>query len=950
MGKTARGAALLLLMLVLCWGNIAQIGWAKERRSFVEDALAWMEEGELRIQAELAGTPAKVVLTLTQDRKKITRTFRGESRLSVAVIPTSVHPLKVQLNVPSIDEPVASWQLMVPDTAILHDGKMGIREVPWDKKAGKKSDRVELIANEVIEDAGVESDADPDHVDNREEAEYKKRNASIQGWADDYYEEFSADDKPDEAALRSRAVTFELEPNDTSGKADWLFDGKDGRGKIGKSGDVDMWKIKAVKDGLMNIALREIPISEDYNLYVFNADNEEIGRSERSGNSDETIEGISLEKNKWYYIMVKGNEDSFHKSFYYLLRADVLDNQSDAKVDEYEPNNSIKEAFPLVPDYSASLVGNLHSRTDVDFYQFSFSLASTIFVDLKDMPEGMDIDLYLMDESGKVLAKSEKPKNANEQIILNANPGTYIVKVMASKRSAFTPNSYKLDVAAKTIPVILIPGIGGSRLEAEEGGKTTEIWLGLGDSLIGINDPKHRRLLSLEPIMPNSVDVSPRERGVTIYPERADEGFSAIEYLSYSPLDPVRNMTEQYYSMVKHLEKTGYKKHRTIFAMPYDWRYSSTKNSASLKQKIDVALQRSGARQVHLVVHSMGGLLVRETLLSNISYQSKVNRIVYMGTPFLGSPRAYQAIRFGYNFSIPWMDEETGKIISEYAPAVYELLPSKKYFETVSFLKKNRNDLYTYDEFLKDKKIQLNYAPLVKQGGMLHEKWENKTINVPQYSIIGTGQSTFLGYWFDAYHNEWAPYYDQGLGDGTVPYISANYAQKDIKKRYYVVGEHAKLPTIPEVIEQVTQLLKGEEKVQPGLRKLASNKKAKYLYYVISQEDKAFPRITLSKSGRTMTLDPEEKEVWEDLSIEYHNHIAVIHVSDGQELTFEPPMQQADKQSPRFLINRFSSEDSRQYQNTGKRYLLDEHGLTEVGEEADLHISRTGKPTSLDVG
>lgn len=927
MGYTIKRAVLLVLMLVLCWGSTTPFAWAKNNHPIVEEAWAWLEDGELRIQAALASTEPKIMLTVIQNGEEKSLMFREESQLSVAVSPSASGSMTVQLRLPSKKKPINDWLLNVPDTVNLSDEGLEIREESWDKKAAKKAKKIELFANE---DAEVETE--PDSDENVEESAEIEQQDSIQEWADDFYDDFTVEDKSNEAALRSRAVIFELEPNDTFGKADWLFDGKDGRGKIAKSGDVDMWKIKATKDGQMNVSLREIPLGQDYNLYVYNADQEEMGRSEKNGNSDESVEAIAIEKNKWYYVKVSGNGDSFHKDFYYVIRADVLADQQEGKVDEYEPNNTIKTAYELPADYSASLIGNLHNRTDVDFYRFSFSLASTVFIDLKDMPEGMDIDLYLLDESGKEVAKSEKPKNANEQIIFNTNPGTYFIKVMARKRSGFTPNSYKLTAVAKTIPVILIPGIGGSRLEAEEGGKTTEIWLGLGDSLVGIKDPKHRRLLSLEPIRPNSVDVKPREPGVTIYPERADEGFSAIEYLSYSPLDPVRNMTEQYYSMVKRLEKTGYKKHRSLFAMPYDWRYSSTKNSTYLKEKIDLALQRSGARQVHLVVHSMGGLLVRETLLSNISYQSKVNRIVYMGTPFLGSPRAYQAIRFGYNFSIPWMDEETGKIISEYAPAVYELLPSKRYFETVSFLKKNRNDLYTYDEFLQDKKVQLSYAPLVKQGGALHEKWENKTINVPQYSIIGTGQPTFLGYWFDAYHNEWAPYYDTGLGDGTVPYISANYAQKDIKKRYYVAGEHAKLPTIPEVIEQVTQLLKGEEKVQPGLRNTAA-KRANYLYYVISREDREFPQITFSKSGRTMTLDPKEKEIWEDLSIEYHNHIVVIRVLDEEEVEFELPVPQADKPAPRYLINRFSSEDSRAYQDTGRQYMLDEHGLEEVVPE-----------------
>ncbi|TGU93972.1 esterase, partial [Mesorhizobium sp. M00.F.Ca.ET.186.01.1.1] len=230
-----------------------------------------------------------------------------------------------------------------------------------------------------------------------------------------------------------------------------------------------------------------------------------------------------------------------------------------------------------------------------------------------------------------------------------------------------------------------------------------------------------------------------------------------------------------------------------------------------------------------------------------------------------------------------------GKIISEYAPAVYELLPSKKYFETVGFLKKNRNEPYSYQDFLQDKKIRLDYTPLVKQGGALHEKWDKKTINVPQYAIVGTGQTTFLGYYFDAYHNEWVPYYDNGLGDGTVPYISANYAQKDMKKRYYVAGEHAKLPANPEVMKQVTQLLKGDEEVQPGLRNQLGGKSAKYLYYIISKEDGTFPELTLLKNGRSIKLAANAKEVVEDLAIEYHGNIVVIHVLDQEELEFEPP-------------------------------------------------------------
>ncbi|MGN7469206.1 lipase/acyltransferase domain-containing protein [Brevibacillus sp. SAFN-007a] len=936
MRKTVRRLSAWGILLVFCWVNVVVTGWAKERDLFVEAVWAWIEAGEVRIQAQLSANPERIELEIAQEGKSKSRVFRNDSRLSAAVQPTGDSPLRISLRKPDEDEPLVSWQIDLSGADLTYAEKLDVKKASWVRRAEVKA---EWLAVTTLFEQGqgqTNSKADAFEADtpnkdesNREEPDSRNADQTPDELAQEFSTDFAESGKPGEIELRSREVLYELEPNDTFGKADWLFDAKDARGKIGKAGDVDYWKIKGTRHGRMNVSLRDIPYRQDYQLYIFDAEQNELGRSERPGEEAEEVEGIGLEKDKWYYIMVKGKEQSYHIDFHYRLRVDFLADQSDAKADVYEPNNSAKEAYDLSDMNSRYITGNLHAKTDVDYYRYSFSLTSTFMIDLKDIPTGMDLDLYVLDEQGKVLAKSEKPKSVSEQIVLNANPGTYIMKVMASQRSGFTPNSYTLDVRAITIPVILIPGIGGSRLVAEKNGETSEIWLALGDSLIGINDPRHRRLLSLEPTGPSSVEVRPREAGISILPEPDDEGFRAIEYLSYSPLNSVRDRTEQYYSMVKELEKMGYRKFRTIFAMPYDWRYSSTKNAAELKRRIDLALERTGARQVHLVAHSMGGLLTRETLLANVSYQPKINRIIYMGTPFLGSPRAYQAIKYGYNFSIPWMDEETGKVISEYAPAVYELLPSKTYFETVGFLRKNRNDPYSYTEFLQDKKIRLDYAPLVKQGGALHEKWEKKTINVPQYSIIGTGQTTFLGYFFDAYHNEWVPYYDKGMGDGTVPYISANYAQKDIKKRYYVAGEHAKLPTIPEVMRQVTQLLKGSEEAQPGLRNQVPGKGAKYLYYVISKEDGTFPALTFTKSGRSITLDAKKKEVQEDLAIEYHGNTVVIHVLDQEELEFEAPTPQQDTSPPKFIIKRFSSKDSKDDAENGRRYRLDEHGLTE---------------------
>jgi len=945
-GKPARRLAFLLLLLTLVWNEAAQTGWAQESRSDAAEAWAWIEEGELRIQASFSKANGETLFVFRQAGQEVIYPVEHGTRLSVAVEPSgSEAPLTVEWIRERQAEPEVRWQIPVPASVRIAKDGIRLREVPWERKAARKENQLPLAEKAAgkkdgsgeegadrtdIPENGAASPIAAPEANEATEKSQLRRQSEVKRWADDFYKDFSTGKKPGESSLRSRAALFELEPNDTFGKADWLFDAKDGYGKIGKSGDVDTWKIKATANGTMNVTLRDIPRGQDYSLYVYAEEKQELGRSETEGEADEAVEGTAIEKNRWYYVVVKGSQGTYHKDYFYRLQADFLPQQGEAKVDEYEPNNAAAEGYMLTNYLDYTLQANLHSLEDVDYYRFEMTLAATIKLSLQELPTGMDIDLYLLDQAGKVLARSEKPKNASEQIAMQANPGTYTVKVLASKRSGFTPNTYKLTVQTPTIPVILIPGIGGSRLEAEEKGKISEIWLGLGDSLVGINDPKHRRLLSLEPIRQGSVDVKPREPGIRIFPERTDEGFPAIEYLSHSPIDPVRNATEQYYSMVKQLEKQGYKKFRTLFAMPYDWRYSNTKNAEALKQKIDLALQRSGADQVQLVAHSMGGLLVRETLLSNVSYQRKVQRIIYMGTPFLGAPRAYQAIRYGYNFSIPWMDEETGKVISEYAPAVYELLPSRKYFQTVAFLKKNKSDPYSYDEFVKDSAIRLSYSPLVKQAGKLHDKWDTKAIYVPQYSIIGQGERTLLGYYFDEYHQMWAPYYDRGMGDGTVPYLSASYAQKDIKKKYYVTGEHAKLPTIPEVIEQVIQLLKGVENTQTGLRK-SSVRQHPYLTYILSRSDKSFPEVKVSKAGKSQILTPEKKEVWDDLSIEYHGTIVVLHVKDGEELRFEEISPNKGAESL-LQIQRFSSEDSEWEQDTGKWYRIGQRGLLEAAD------------------
>jgi pimeloyl-ACP methyl ester carboxylesterase len=71
---------------------------------------------------------------------------------------------------------------------------------------------------------------------------------------------------------------------------------------------------------------------------------------------------------------------------------------------------------------------------------------------------------------------------------------------------------------------------------------------------------------------------------------------------------------------------------------PYDWRKPVPTCSDSLAALIEDTSRANGGRPVHLVAHSMGGLVVRATLLRHPRLWPLIGRIVFLGTPHYGSP------------------------------------------------------------------------------------------------------------------------------------------------------------------------------------------------------------------------------------------------------------------------------------------------------------------------
>jgi pimeloyl-ACP methyl ester carboxylesterase len=74
----------------------------------------------------------------------------------------------------------------------------------------------------------------------------------------------------------------------------------------------------------------------------------------------------------------------------------------------------------------------------------------------------------------------------------------------------------------------------------------------------------------------------------------------------------------------------------TIFG--YDWRKSLLHSTTALRDLVLALHRDNGGKKIHLVGHSMGGLMVRATLMQHgAELWPKIGKIVFIGTPHYGA-------------------------------------------------------------------------------------------------------------------------------------------------------------------------------------------------------------------------------------------------------------------------------------------------------------------------
>ena len=105
-----------------------------------------------------------------------------------------------------------------------------------------------------------------------------------------------------------------------------------------------------------------------------------------------------------------------------------------------------------------------------------------------------------------------------------------------------------------------------------------------------------------------------------------------------------------YDTLIEELQLVGYEDGVSLFTFAYDWRQHLPDTGEELSQAISRFLDNASKAErtyvltdsVDLVGHSLGGLVSRAYVQSS-SYDNDVHRLITLGTPHLGAPRAYLA-------------------------------------------------------------------------------------------------------------------------------------------------------------------------------------------------------------------------------------------------------------------------------------------------------------------
>lgn len=438
--------------------------------------------------------------------------------------------------------------------------------------------------------------------------------------------------------------------------------------------------------------------------------------------------------------------------------------------------------------------GELNNPTDLTD-DWTLSVTAPCFEG--ECPADYDAHLH-----GDPLPQSLKNQTFACDLAVVWNGGIFPVKGLTNTAYAAITNITRVEAVftgsatPQINPVIIVPGIVGTELYND----SDLIWPDLIQMATDINDQFLTENLNLDENGNSTEDIT-------------------VGDVIRNILDvPVLNV-DIFKSLVIDLENNNYQENQNLFFFPYDWRLNLDSTKDLLNQRIEEIKSQTGADKVDIIAHSMGGLLVEDYL--NQYGKESIDKLIFVGTPHLGAPKAGKVLLEGDRFNIIWLEEDRIKEIAHNSPALHELLPSPTYFNTFQGYLRNYSFLGNNEllDYANTKNLLLNEKNQNSTMFQLAENFYDRNLQdfnfsgVETYNISGCKRPTQAAYSFDIFGGIGQTGYTSG--DGTVPLVSADYVNIPAEDKFYVKnGNHAELPSTNGVKELILDILQGN---QPNL-------------------------------------------------------------------------------------------------------------------------------------
>ncbi|MCP4449528.1 MAG: hypothetical protein GY811_29975 [Myxococcales bacterium] len=249
---------------------------------------------------------------------------------------------------------------------------------------------------------------------------------------------------------------FEREPNTEVSGAVQILTGEEGRGFVGWSGDLDLWRMPAPGSGevvaasqraskeALHIVLSGLPgVSTE--LSLLSADGRVIATRRASKGQEVAIRNFLPAVAANSYLLRVGGKPS-NPDEHYALRIDAV--EIDPGTEE-EPNDTLALATPLGGDDSTLLLARGEvTRGDVDTFRLSPVNYDRILELRLSGPSDADLDIAVVAESGAIviesLSEGSGVSEALSQVPVGAGQSPFI---RVSPKTVEGPAEYELSLS-----------------------------------------------------------------------------------------------------------------------------------------------------------------------------------------------------------------------------------------------------------------------------------------------------------------------------------------------------------------------------------------------------------------------------------------------------------------------------------------------------------------------